>query len=491
MKYTLQRELLEAYYSEPEAHDVSGMAENEAMEHSELSYHGQPVKMLYLPKAFTPDGLALVKSAGETMWQILVKVMRQYIRCPDYRALFGFPEELEALILNVPDYDCLLPLCRLDIFWNEKSGDFAFCEFNADGASAMNENRVMSQLFAKSRICQNLSEKYEIEGFELFDSWVRTFLEICFGDLRLNMHFRSRTGSRAIMENAFGQAEHTISVEDYDPACLPNVAIVDFLENAINLNEFDRFAQAFRRAGCQAQVAEIRDLSYDGRRLYTKEGMRIDAIYRRAVTSDIMDHREEVRDFLSAVRDKKVTLVGDFVTQIVHDKILFRILHLKRTMSFLTPEENIFIMRHVPFTAVLGPVHANRDDIRHRFKEWIIKPEDSYGAEGVFYSGDMSQADWEKTLDACCDQGYIIQEYIEPYRTLNADYSKSSYEDNDYQEQALGQKSPYVHSFANMTGIYLYGGKLAGIYSRLSPVNIISMEGDEHEMVSILVRPRK
>ena len=42
-----------------------------------------------------------------------------------------------------------------------------------------------------------------------------------------------------------------------------------------------------------------------------------------------------------------------------------------------------------------------------------------------------------------------------------------------------------------MTGIYLYGGRLAGIYSRLSPVNIISVEGDEHEMVSVLVRPRE
>lgn len=490
MKYTLQRELLEAYYSDSEAHDASGREENEAIENSELSYHGQPVKMLYLPKAFTEDGLAIVRSAGETMWQILVKVMRQYIECPEYRALFGFSEELEELILNLPGYDCLLPLCRLDIFWNEKSGDFAFCEFNADGASAMNENRVMGQLFARSKICRNLKDTYEIEEFELFDSWVRTFLAICRQDPRLNLRLRDVTREKSIQENIFGQPEDVISSEDYDPVSLPNVAIVDFLENAINLNEFDCFVQAFRRAGCQARIAEIRDLSYDGEKLYTRDGMRVDAIYRRAVTSDIMDHREEIEDFISAVRDKKVTLVGDFATQIVHDKILFRILHQEETMSFLTAEENLFIMRHVPFTAILGPIHANRDDIRRRFKEWIIKPEDSYGAEGIFYSGNMKQEDWEKTLDACCGQGYIIQEYIEPYRTLNADYSKTSYEGNDYQEQALGQKSPYIHSFANMTGLYLYGGRLAGIYSRLSPLNIISVEGDEHEMVSVLVRPR-
>ena len=474
MKYTLQRELLEAYYSDPEGHDASGIAENEAIKESELSYHGNPVKMLYLPKAFTPEGLALVRSAGEKMWEILIKVMRRYIDCPAYRKLFGFAPELEEMILNLPSYDCLLPLCRLDIFWNEKSGDFAFCEFNADGASAMNENRVMNDLLSRSRIYRDLEETYEIEGFELIDSWVKTFLSICASDPNLTDRLQQLPEGR--------------SAEKGD---LPNVAVVDFLENAISLSEFDRFAQAFRRAGCRAQIAEIRDLVYDGTFLYTKEGMRVDAIYRRAVTSDIMEHMGEVGDFLAAVKDRKVSLLGDFVTQIIHDKILFRVLHLEETRSFLSPEENRFIERHVPFTAVLGPIHANREDIRHRYKEWIIKPEDSYGAEGVFYSGDMKEEDWDRTLDDCCGKGYIIQEYIEPYRTLNADYSETSYCGNDYQEQALGQKSPYIHSFANMTGIYLYGGKLAGIYSRLSPMNIISVEGDEHEMASILVSRRE
>ena len=85
-------------------------------------------------------------------------------------------------------------------------------------------------------------------------------------------------------------------------------------------------------------------------------------------------------------------------------------------------------------------------------------------------------------------KGYVIQEYVSPYRTLNADYTDTDYTDNPWQEQAEGQKSPRVHSFANMTGMYLYAGHLAGIYSRLSPLNIISVEGDEHEMVSMIAR---
>ena len=41
-----------------------------------------------------------------------------------------------------------------------------------------------------------------------------------------------------------------------------------------------------------------------------------------------------------------------------------------------------------------------------------------------------------------------------------------------------------------MTGVYLYGGRLAGIYSRASVTPIISVEGDEHEMTSVVLIER-
>ena len=60
----------------------------------------------------------------------------------------------------------------------------------------------------------------------------------------------------------------------------------------------------------------------------------MDAIYRRAVTSDIMKHYEEVGDFIAAVKDNAVCLIGDFRTQIAHNKILYKILHLPQTQAF-------------------------------------------------------------------------------------------------------------------------------------------------------------
>ncbi len=61
----------------------------------------------------------------------------------------GLPElwiepKLEELILNRPTYYSPIPIARIDIFYNEKTGDFKFCEFNTDGTSAMNEDRKLN-----------------------------------------------------------------------------------------------------------------------------------------------------------------------------------------------------------------------------------------------------------------------------------------------------------------------------------------------------------
>ena len=78
-------------------------------------------------------------------------VIEEYLDNPDYRAMFGFPAELEEMILRRPAYRTLLPVCRLDIFLNEETGDFRFCEFNADGSSAMKPTTRTDNHSAKRR----------------------------------------------------------------------------------------------------------------------------------------------------------------------------------------------------------------------------------------------------------------------------------------------------------------------------------------------------
>ena len=74
-------------------------------------------------------------------------------------------------------------------------------------------------------------------------------------------------------------------------------------------------ANAFHRAGYNCAVCDIRELKYKDRQLFTPDGLKIDAIYRRAVTCDIMENRASVSDFLAAAENGDVCLIGGMRTQ--------------------------------------------------------------------------------------------------------------------------------------------------------------------------------
>ena len=416
----------------------------EYLENSTAKYKGRTIYALYMPKLFTDEDVEYLRDKIETMYRILIKVINEYFEKEDYRELFGFDKELEELILNRPSYSCLLPICRLDIFYNEEDRSFKFCEFNADGSSSMNEDRELNIAIKLTQVYKDLSDKFEFSSFELFDSWAKTFLEI------------------------YNTSEN--------PKEKPYIAITDFLEKGCSIEEFAQFKLAFEKAGCKAEICEIRDFKFDGENLISPTGHKVDAIYRRAVTTDIFTHKSEIQPFLEAVKKRKVVLIGDFCTQIIHNKILFYILHLDRTKAFLTEDEIAYIDAHVPKTVKLSDEFIEKLDVLTAKDKWIIKPEDSYGAKGVYAGIHFSDEEWAELIRKHKDDSYILQEFIMPYASYNIDFKK---------------KNPEFKKYRNLTGIYLYGGKMAGFYSRQSVKEIISTANDENDIASTVIRKKQ
>lgn len=413
---------------------------------STAKYHNRVVKTLYLPKLFAQKDLRIFDAAIRTLYGIFDKVIAEYERSESYRRLFGFPKELEELILHRPRYHCNIPISRIDIFYQEETGDFKFCEFNTDGTSAMNEDRELNTAFESSLACREFRKTYSLQKFELFDTWV-------------------------------AQALHLYQEYAGNDSALPSVAIVDFMEHATT-NEFLIFRERFEKRGCRAVLCDIRNLTWDGTNCFADDGTKIDLIYRRAVTSDILAHYREVGSFLSAVRADAVCLLGDFRTQIVHNKILFKILHRPETMSLLTREEMTFIRAHVPFTLSLDELESPEyewalRDACHTKDNWILKPEDSYGSRGVHAGVELSdQKQWNHLLTELRGQHYILQQFNDPYRLDNIDL--------------LSEDMKWV-STGNLTGLFVYNNKFSGIYSRISFDKMISTQYNEMSLPTMIV----
>lgn len=432
-------EIYEEYLQEAKQDcSISYEAEVEYIRNSTAKYHGRCVRTCYLPKVFTQIEVEKFRKIIKVLYGIFDKAIAEYRRNPEYRRLFGFEKELEELILRKPLYPCNLPMARIDLFYREDTGEFKFCEFNTDGTSAMNEDRELNIAIKKTDAYQKMAGRYSCTSFELFDSWAKTVGEIY-------AQYEKRK-------------EH------------PHIAIVDFMEYA-TVNEFIEFQRAFERAGYTAEICEIQELRYEDGKLLSPQGKQIDIVYRRAVTSDIMKNKEKVRPFLQAVKEDAVCLLGDFWTQIVHNKILYQILYHDLTKKILTDEELSFVDAHIPKTYHSKDMPGFPERLLQNKNGWILKPEDSYGSQGVYAGVEYDEEEWEEIVRKLPYEHYIIQEFYLPYQQENIE---------------LVDGEMITGTYFHLTGLFVYAGEMKGIYSRVSRTEIISTQYSEMSLPTVI-----
>ncbi len=409
------------------------------MENSTAIVHYELAESSFVPRLFDRATYDEMKRVTEATFRICEKVMRRYLDEASYRSLFEYDERLADLILIPQRYDALLPFARFDIFLDEDTLKSGFCELNADGSSGMNEDRELNLSLAQSRTMREFARRHQVQTSDLFWTWVDEFI-------RIYDTFENRVEK-------------------------PTFAIVDFMENAV-VDEFKVYCTYFARRGYPCIVADVRDLVWDGEALRTKTGRRVDAIWRRSVTNDILEHWEESQPMIEATRAGAVALIGSFAGHIVHDKQIFDALFHPATRAFLTAEEARFVDEHVPQTKLLDDEHADLDEVRTNKDKWIIKPTDQYGASDV-YAGQMhTQEEWESIVERFANGAagapFLVQRYLMPFETEVLPIVK------DMLERDAEQVPRDTALYKNLSGLYCFNGTFAGVFSRLGPLPIIA-----------------
>jgi glutathionylspermidine synthase len=401
------------------------------------------IKTLAIPKLYTSEYFDFFNGEMKILYGIFEKVAAEYKINSDFRKKFGFSKELEELINRERTYKSLIPIARIDLFYNDETGEYKFCEFNTDGSSAMNEDRELNNALKLTEGYKIFSSRYKLSTSELFYSWVD-----CFN--KIYKEFAENTGK----ENK-----------------KPNIAITDFLNGGTN-SEFEVFKEYFEKAGYYTEICDIRDFKYENGKLISPSGKIIDAVYRRAVTVDIMNNYDSVQPFINAVKDNNVCTIGDFRTQLAHNKILFKILWDEDVWYLFNENEQGYIKKHIPFTALLSKENADKFDLKNNKDKWIIKPQDSYASKGFYSGAACAQADWEKAVDENIDTCYIMQEFCMPYKSDNID---------------LTEENSKFRPYTNLLGLFTYDGKVQGLYTRSSNKDIISTQYDEMTLPTVIV----
>lgn len=410
----------------------------EKIDNSTAVYKGKTVPTLYHPMFVVDEDMESFKIIGKKMMDISNKITDRYIADKQFRKKFRFPKFIEELIEVDNEYEVNIPVARFDLFYKDKD-NFKFCELNTDGSSAMNEDNVLAKIMLESQAIKDFSKNKTINYFELFKPWIEESIDLY---------------------NRTKDSEET-----------PNVAIVDFKESS-SMMDFLEFQKAYKEAGYNCIIVDPRDLKYRDGGLFHKD-YRIDLVYRRMVSYEIIEKREQIEDFLDAYRNNAFVCMGTIRSQVAHNKIFFKILHDEDTLEYLTEEEADFVKKHIPYTGIFGGEEDTFKKILENKDKYIMKPMDLNASQGVYVGRDFTVEEWESRLKDSFNKDYLYQEYFDPF-------------ERDF--LLMTDEGLKEDSFKTTIGLFMYNEKVKGIYSRIGQETIISGAVRYFSVPSMLVK---
>ncbi len=396
-----------------------------ALESSSAKIKGKTIKSFFHPYVLANAEFQWIREKAEMLWSILEKTGDLLIEDQEVADYFEMTPELEDLLSVNPGYNTKIPITRFDAFYRGRD-QLQFCEFNADGTSGMNETNTMEECFLDTGIGQVLMDKFALERCELRKSLLQALLDCYYQYQGNNLNLKK-----------------------------PNIAIVDFLDRA-TLAEFEALRAAFIQEGYRAEICDPRDLTYREGGLW-KGNYSINLVYRRVVTSELLERYHLVGDFVEAYRRNAFCMVGSFRSEAAHSKLVFTFLTSPAAQNYFSAEELAFINQHIPRTNKLDSkdtifvekVLKNKDN-------YVIKPHNSYGSYGLHMGKDTTMQLWKKIVSDNLNSNYIAQEVID---VPTEDFVTSAGKTSSLKVNA----SPF-----------LYNGKLSGFYTRVSEIDIIT-----------------
>lgn len=380
--------------------------------------NGKPVPWAVVPKIFSLGDVNHLRMITNTMYTILEKTSAAYASDSAVRELYSFAPAIEAAVAARPAIGTQIPIARYDIFLNEQTGDFKFCELNTDGsASSVITEEVSRAVASLTTTAEFASDGLNVEVFHP----VNAFLDTIEQALRRTLP----------------------DVQN------PVLGVVDYSES-LGIDEIERYIELFAERGIEARISDIRSLRYENGVLSDDKGP-LDGVWRRVVISEIEAKPNAGADALiAAATESKVPIIGGFRSWPAATKTFFVGLFDERLRKYLTPDELAFVDKHVPHTYLLSP-DADISQYAER-EQWILKPSDGYGSHDVIAGADVDAATWQALLEGHRGDGFIVQEYAPQFATLNAPGNPID--------------ATPLEPYSNMEGLFVINGEFVGVFTR-------------------------
>jgi uncharacterized circularly permuted ATP-grasp superfamily protein len=419
-----------------------------AMRERKLTF-GERVHCPFLRPFFLTDrDEARMRIVAETIAQLGERVAAAALESRQLFDELGVTETEARLIRIDPGYRTASTASRLDAFLLPDSLQCA--EYNAESPAGLAYTERLCEMFDVLPVMAKFREGRAVR----FNPTMAPILEALLASYR-------EWGGRAAP---------------------PVIAIVDF-RNVPTWTEFEILRDAFVARGVPTIVCAPEELSFDGKTL-SADGQRIDLVYRRVLTNDILAHPESCAALVSAYESRAVCVANTFRCKLAHKKAFFAVLTAEQNAHLFTPAEIDVIRSHVPWTRLLADVDTEKNGHRsgllqladRQREQLVLKPNDEYGGTGVQLGWEMTQAEWSAALNAALADPpgtWVVQERIAVRREVFPRFDESG---QVTMRDMLVDFAPYI-----------YRGRMTGYLTRLSATGLANVTSGGGQVPSFVV----
>jgi hypothetical protein len=348
-----------------------------------LTFGPNPLCGVLRPHLLTPETYSRIQRVCSVLSGAMFRLADRMLEDPDLLDPMGLtPAELDLIRVD-PGFRPVSPTTRLDSFMTDDA--WYFVEYNAETPAAIAYEDVLSELFLELPIMQAFQRQYRVSPLPARHRLRDTLLDA----------YRQWGGRER-----------------------PVIAIIDW-SGLPTATEFELFARYFAESDLDALIAEPRELSYDGHRLYARDTP-VDLVYRRVLTAELLGEPEVAEPLIQAYRNHHVCVVNSFRAKLLHKKMIFALLSDDRYAHHFSSAERAAIAEHIPWTRQVTEGYSTYGDtridllpfIRDHRDRLVLKPNDEYGGKGVIIGWESSASEWEAALAEAAGSPHVVQERV-------------------------------------------------------------------------------
>ena len=403
------------------------------------------------PRFFAPAQYAFLQRQGARILRAFRTAHRAALaddRVLDQFGLFGWERELARVD---PGFRDASPVSRLDAFFVDDGRGLRFTEYNAEVPAGGAYNDVLAEVFFALPAMRAFLRRWDVRPIParhqvlqaLQDAW----------------------------EQWSGRRER------------PRIAIVDWKEVPTQ-SEFALFRDYFTRQGFECVIVDPAEVEYTRGELRAAGG-RIDVVYKRVLTTELVERGGMDHAILRAFRDRKVCLVNPPSCKLLHKKASLAVLSDERNAALFDAEERAVIAETIPWTRMVEERRTTFGDRPIDLLPWIadnrerlvLKPNDEYGGKGIVLGWEVDDAAWRDAIRAALAEPYIVQDRI----TLPSEPYPSVIDGRLVVADRMVDTAPYA----------TYGDHVDGCLTRLASVALINVTaGGGSQTPTFLAEPR-